>query len=72
MLADKAYSARAIRTRLRRCGIKATIAQPVDQIGHRRRRGSRGGRPPAFDKDIFDSDEISTRPGPGARRPVVA
>lgn len=47
--ADKAYSSRAIRAHLRRRGIAATIPVPADQAGHRRRRGSRGGRPPAFD-----------------------
>ncbi|MFC9977023.1 IS5 family transposase [Spirillospora sp. NPDC127200] len=46
--ADKAYSSRANRAYLRRRGIKATIPQPADQIGHRKRRGRQGGRPPAF------------------------
>jgi transposase len=46
---DKAYSSRAIRSHLRGRGIVAVIPQPSDQIGHRQRRGSRGGRPPAFD-----------------------
>jgi len=46
---DKAYSCRAIRTHLRQRGITAVIPEPADQAGHRKRRGSRGGRPPAFD-----------------------
>ncbi len=46
---DKAYSSRAIRAHLRRRGIAATIPEPADQAGHRQRRGSNGGRPPAFD-----------------------
>jgi transposase len=46
---DKAYSSRAIRAHLRRRGITAVIPEPDDQAGHRKRRGSRGGRPPAFD-----------------------
>lgn len=46
---DKAYSSRAIRGHLRQRGITAVIPEPSDQIGHRYRRGSRGGRPPAFD-----------------------
>ncbi|MBT2400553.1 transposase [Streptomyces sp. ISL-100] len=45
VLADKAYSSRAIREHLRRRGIRAVIAVPADQCGHRLRRGSRGGRP---------------------------
>lgn len=47
--ADRAYSSRAIRTHLRQCGIKAVIPERRDQIAHRQRRGTRGGRPPAFD-----------------------
>ena len=46
---DKAYSSRAIRHTLAARGIKATIPQPSDQIGHRKKRGSKGGRPPRFD-----------------------
>lgn len=46
---DKAYSSRAIRAHLRERGITAVIPEPSDQIGHRKRRGPRGGRPPAFD-----------------------
>lgn len=46
---DKAYSSRAIRHHLRTRRITAVIPQPADQAGHRKRRGSRGGRPPAFD-----------------------
>src|SRR4051812_7027743 len=46
---DKAYSSKAIRGHLRDRGITAVIPEPADQAGHRKRRGSRGGRPPAFD-----------------------
>ena len=53
VLADKAYSSRANRDWLRRHGIRATIPSPADQLGHRQRRGSRGGRPPAFDPDRY-------------------
>ncbi|MFC6137819.1 IS5 family transposase [Streptomyces spororaveus] len=49
VLADRAYSSRAIRSYLRRRGIRAVIPQPSDQVGHRLRRGSAGGRPPTFD-----------------------
>ncbi|WP_405786966.1 IS5 family transposase [Streptomyces sp. NBC_00029] len=51
VLADRAYSSRAIRAHLRRRGIRAVIPQPSDQIGHRQRRGSHGDRPPRFDRD---------------------
>lgn len=53
VLADKAYSSRANRSYLRRRGIRATIAIPSDQLAHRRRRGSRGGRPPALDRQVY-------------------
>jgi transposase len=53
VLADKAYSSKAIRTHLRRRRIKATIPEPADQIANRKRKGSRGGRPPAFDRDAY-------------------
>ncbi|WP_406841902.1 IS5 family transposase (plasmid) [Streptomyces sp. AHU1] len=53
VLADRAYSSRAIRDHLRRRGIRTVIPVPADQRGHRLRRGSRGGRPPAFDREIY-------------------
>ena len=30
------------------------IPQPADQIRHRQRRGSAGGRPPAFDAEDYN------------------
>jgi transposase len=53
VLADKAYSSRANRAYLRRRGIRATIPIKRDQQANRRKRGSRGGRPPRFDPDIY-------------------
>ncbi|MFF8407765.1 IS5 family transposase [Streptomyces sp. NPDC015684] len=53
VLADRAYSSRAIRNHLRRRGIRAVIPQPSDQIGHRLRRGRAGGRPPEFDAEAY-------------------
>jgi transposase len=53
VLADRAYSARTNRAWLRHRQIKATIPEPADQIGHRKRRGAAGGRPPAFDADRY-------------------
>lgn len=58
---DKAYSSRAIRTHLRDRGIVAVIPQPSDQIGHRKRRGSTGGRPPAFDKEDYKGRNVVER-----------
>lgn len=59
--ADKAYSSRAIRTHLRERGIVAVIPQPSDQIGHRLRRGSRGGRPPGFDPVDYRNRNVVER-----------
>lgn len=53
VLGDKAYSSRTNRTWLRRKGIRATIPVPADQQANRKRRGNRGGRPPAFDPDTY-------------------
>ncbi|WP_222107288.1 IS5 family transposase [[Actinomadura] parvosata] len=47
--ADKAYFSRVNRSYLRWRGIRCTIPRK-DQAAHRRKRGSRGGRPSAFDK----------------------
>ncbi|MEV8532161.1 transposase, partial [Streptomyces sp. NPDC051211] len=44
---------RAIRSHLRRRGIRAVIPQPSDQVGNRLRRGRRGGRPPGIDAEIY-------------------
>ena len=61
VLGDKAYSARAHRALLRSRGIKAVIPQPCDQIRHRKQRGSRGGRPPAFDADTYRGRNVVER-----------
>nr|WP_159029577.1 IS5 family transposase [Streptomyces qaidamensis] len=53
VLADKAYPSRAIRGHLRGRGIRAVIPIRADQNIHRLRRGSRGGRPPAFDREAY-------------------
>ena len=61
VIGDKAYSSRAIRTELRSRGVKAVIPQPSDQIAHRKRRGSAGGRPPAFDAVIYKGRNVIER-----------
>ncbi len=53
VLADKAYTSRANRRYLRRRGIAATIPSKADQDANRRKRGSKGGRPPAFDPERY-------------------
>jgi putative transposase len=58
---DKAYSSRATRTQLRRRGIVAVIPEPSDQIAHRKRRGTRGGRPPAFNAEDYKGRNVVER-----------
>ena len=53
VLADKAYSSRANRAYLRRRGIRATIPIKRDQEANRLKQGSKGGRPPRFDPEIY-------------------
>jgi transposase len=53
VLADKAYTSAANRIYLRQRGIRATIPSKADQDAARRRKGSRGGRPPAFDPQLY-------------------
>ena len=59
--ADKAYSSRVIRAELRARGITAVIPEPADQVGHRKRRGPRGGRPPSFDPEDYKGRNVVER-----------
>ena len=61
VIGDKAYSSRSNRARLRDRGIKAVIPQPSDQIAHRKRRGSAGGRPPGFDATTYKDRNVIER-----------
>lgn len=53
LLADKAYSHPSTRRELRRRRVKHTIPERSDQIAARKAKGSAGGRPPAFDAEIY-------------------
>lgn len=53
VLGDKAYSSKGNRAYLRRRKIKATIPVKDDQAANRRAKGSAGGRPPAFDPQVY-------------------
>jgi len=61
VLGDKAYSSAAIRSRLRRRRIKATIPEPADQVKNRRRHGRRGGRPRGFDAAAYKQRNVVER-----------
>ncbi|AJC52786.1 putative transposase [Streptomyces sp. 769] len=51
--ADEAYSNRKIRSYLRKRGIRHVILEKKGHKAARLRRGSRGGRPPGFDKERY-------------------
>ncbi|GAA2622994.1 hypothetical protein GCM10010307_08000 [Streptomyces vastus] len=51
--ADKAYASRKNRAYLRTRGIRCTIPDKADQARNRKKRGSRGGRPPKFDPEDY-------------------
>ncbi|MGW0760930.1 IS5 family transposase [Streptomyces sp. NPDC002814] len=53
VLADRAYSSRQIRAYLRRRQIPHTIPEKRDQARHRMRRGTAGGRPPGFNREMY-------------------
>ena len=52
---------RAHRAHLRARGVLTVIPEPADQIGHRRRRGSRGGRPVNFDAGRYRGHNVVGR-----------
>ncbi|MFJ3446567.1 IS5 family transposase [Streptomyces sp. NPDC086081] len=61
VVADKAYSSRAIRQSLRGRGIRAVIPERADQKANRLRRGKAGGRPPAFDRELYRARNVVER-----------
>lgn len=61
VLGDKAYSGRANRGLLASKRIKTVIPQRSDEIGHRLRRGSAGGRPPDFDPVAYKNRNVVER-----------
>ncbi|MFE5690546.1 IS5 family transposase [Streptomyces sp. NPDC056512] len=61
VIAEKAYSSGAIRQSLRRRGIRAVIPERADQKANRVRRGRAGGRPPAFDRELYKARNVVER-----------
>jgi transposase len=61
VVADKAYSHPSTRTALRSRGIAFTCPEKSDQIARRKAKGSAGGRPPAFDQDIYAGRNVVER-----------
>lgn len=61
VIADKAYSHPSTRRALRRRGIRVVIPEKSDQIARRAGKGSRGGRPPRFDAEIYRERNVVER-----------
>jgi transposase len=61
VLADKAYSSRAIRRHLGARRIVGVIREPDDQKGHRTRSGAAGGRPVTYDKVAYEGRNVIER-----------
>ena len=61
VVADKAYSHPSTRAALRARGVAFTCPERSDQIAHRKRKGSAGGRPPTFDQQIYAGRNVVER-----------
>lgn len=59
--ADKAYASGVNRRMLRDRGIHAVIPEKSDQIAARKRKGSKGGRPPGFDAEAYKDRNVVER-----------
>src|SRR5690606_11338719 len=57
----RAYPGPSTRRATRARGIAFTGPEKADHAGHRLRRGSRGGRPPAFDTEIYKGRNVVER-----------
>lgn len=61
LIADRAYTSGVTRRMLARRGIGAVIPQKSTEIAARKRRGSAGGRPPAFDAETYKDRNVVER-----------
>src|SRR5690625_2185472 len=61
VVADKAYSSGKIRRMLAARGIKTVIPQKSDEIASRKKKGTRGGRPPALDQVAYAGRNVVER-----------
>lgn len=61
LIADKAYAHDRTRHGLRRRGIAHSIPERADQVARRAAKGSRGGRPPAFDAVVYRQRNVVER-----------
>lgn len=61
LLADRGYTSAGNRQYLRARGIGAVIPQKSNEIAARKRKGSTGGRPPAFDQEAYRNRNVVER-----------
>lgn len=61
VLADRGYTSGVNRDYLAGRGISAVIPQKSNEITARKKRGSRGGRPPAFDAQAYKGRNVVER-----------
>lgn len=61
LVADKGYAHDPTRRELRRRRIRHTIPERRDQIARRAAKGNAGGRPPAFDPDLYRQRNVVER-----------
>jgi transposase len=61
VLADRAYSHPSTRQAMRHRRITFVSPERSDQIAHRASKGSRGGRPPAFDAELYKQRNVVER-----------
>lgn len=61
VIADKAYSHPSTRAALRARKIVFVSPERDDQIARRTAKGSRGGRPPAFDAELYKQRNVVER-----------
>jgi transposase len=61
VVADRAYTNGVNRRMLAARGVKTVIPQKNTEVAARLRRGSAGGRPPAFDAEIYKGRNVVER-----------
>ncbi|WP_425433029.1 transposase [Geodermatophilus tzadiensis] len=61
VIADRAYSHPSTRAALRARHVRFTCPERIDQLARRRAKGSAGGRPPAFDQQVYAGRNVIER-----------
>jgi transposase len=61
VIADKAYAHPSTRAAMRRRRIRFVCPERADQIAYRAALGSRGGRPPVFDPELYKQRNVVER-----------